>query len=85
VIKPCQERRVQGGRNRKPRHWPGQLVAVAGFHEDSTFDDRLGQLFDEQRYAIGTLDDLVGNLLGQRLAAGQVRDYLDALPRRQGD
>jgi hypothetical protein len=56
---------------------------VACFAEDAALHHGLGQFLNEQRNAVGTFDDLVGNLLGQRLAAGYVGDYLGALPARQ--
>ena len=57
-----------GCRPSSPRGpWPGDRVALAGFGEDATLDHSLGQLLDEQRDAIGAIDDLVGNFLGNAL------------------
>ena len=70
-------------RDRQRRHRPRHRIVVAGFREHAALDHGLGQLLDEQRHAIGAIDDLVGDLLGQGLAAGHVRDHLGALPGRQ--
>jgi hypothetical protein len=53
------------------------------FREHAAFDDRLPKLFDEQWNAIRTIYDLVGDLLGQRLAAGHVHDHFDTILDRQ--
>ena len=62
---------------------PPHRVKVSGLRDQSALDHGLGQLFDEQRHAIGAIDDLIGNLTGQRLAAGHPHDHLGALPGRQ--
>ena len=46
-------------------------------------EHRLGQLFDEQRHAVGALDDLVEQLRRQRNAAGDVVDQRRALALRR--
>jgi hypothetical protein len=38
---------------------------IARLRHDAALDYRLGQLLDEQRHAVGTLDDLVGDLFRQ--------------------
>ena len=43
----------------------------------------LGQLLDEQGHAVGPIRDLIGDLLRQGLAAGDLRDHLGAEPARQ--
>ncbi len=57
------------------------MIARLGY--DAGLDHGLGQLLDEQRHPIGAIDDLIGDLLGQRFVAGHVRDHLSTLPRRQ--
>jgi hypothetical protein len=62
---------MQGGGDRKfrrraRRQHCGDLVVAIG-----AFEDRFGQLFDEERHAVGALDDLAktgiaGKLLDQR-------------------
>ena len=83
AIEPRQQRGVQRRRDRQRRHRPRHRVVIAGVREHAALEHGLGQLLDEQRHAVGALDDLVGDLLGQRLAAGHVRDHLGALPGRQ--
>jgi hypothetical protein len=51
--------------------------------ENAALHHALGQLLNEQGNAVGAFDDLLGNLLGQRLAAGHIGDHLGALPARQ--
>ena len=78
-VEPGSQRRVQGRRNRQ-RGYRGcrQHRRQAVFLTD-VFQHCLGQLLDEQRHAVGALDDLVGDLLGQRLAAGDLGDHLRTL------
>jgi hypothetical protein len=54
---------------------------VSNFNQQTTFNNRLGQFFNEQRHTIGPIDDLVSDLLGQRLSPRQVADHLGALSR----
>ena len=62
---------------------PCHRVPIADFGDEPALDHRLGQFFDEQRYAVGTVDNLLGDLLGQGLARRSRADHLGALPRRQ--
>jgi hypothetical protein len=39
-----------------------------------TFEHRLRQLFDEQRHAVGALDDLFDDLVGKTGIAGEALD-----------
>src|SRR6266404_4749995 len=83
AIEPCQERGLERGRDGKPKHGPSRIKAVARVGQHAALDHRLGQFLDEQRYAIGPIDDMFGDLLGQRLASGHPQDHLGALSRGQ--
>src|SRR5215468_11180742 len=68
-------------------YWDGQgscrrrcRVVVFGFREQSALDDGLGELLDEQRDAIGVIDDLIRDSPWQRFAAGHAHNHLGALP-----
>ena len=47
----------------------------------SALDRGLGKLLDEQRYPVGAINNLVSDLLWQRLTAGHVCNHLDAVYR----
>ena len=70
---------MQGGgdreaRQRARRQYRGDpVVAIAAFQH------RLGQLFDEQRHAVGALDDLVDDLAGEAGIAGKPLDQRRAV------
>jgi hypothetical protein len=66
-------------RDRERRNRTRHQIPIAGVHEQSTLYHGLGQFLDEQRHAVGPIGDLVGDLLGQDLAMGDVRDHLGAL------
>jgi hypothetical protein len=51
---------VQGGRDPPKR--------------DTALQDAFGQLLDKKRHAVGAVDDLVDDLVRQRLAAGDLVD-----------
>ena len=51
---------------------PVEHVAVVVLVQLLAFQHGLGQLLDEQRHAVGALDDLVEHAGRQRLAAGDV-------------
>jgi hypothetical protein len=74
---------MQRCRDRQGSNRPRHGVMVARFGDDAAFDHGLGQLLDEQRHAIGAVDDLVGNGLWQRLAASHIADHLGAVAARQ--
>ena len=48
----------------------GQHIAIVFPRAAPTLQDRLGQFLDEQRHAVGPVDDLVEDLARQRPAAG---------------
>jgi hypothetical protein len=60
-------------------------VAIAAFTEDASLDHSLGQLLDERRDAIGTIDELVGDLLKEHLATANVGHHLGGLPSQFDD
>ena len=64
------QRGLQRGRNGELLHRLVELFAL---------EHRLGQFLDEQRHAVGALDDLLEQRLRQRLAAGDVLDHRHAL------
>jgi hypothetical protein len=82
-IEPGQKRGLERRWDRQRDDRPGHGVMVSGIGHPSALDDRLGQLLDEQRHTIRTINDLIGNLRGQCLASGYVRDHLGAMPRGQ--
>ena len=57
----------------------GMASCCAGWSSSFAFEHRLGQFLDEQRHAVGALDDLLEQRLRQRLAAGDVLDQRHAL------
>jgi len=61
---------VQGGRDRQRRRWAGCQCGGAV----AAFKHRLGQLLDEQRYAVGALDDFVHGGAGETGVAGETLD-----------
>jgi hypothetical protein len=50
-----------------------------GIGQHAALDHRLGQFLDEERHAVSALDDLLGDLLGQYLAASHPGDHLSPL------
>jgi len=50
-------------------------IALGVFDEDAGFQNRLGQLLDEQRVAVGLGHDLFCHLGRQRAAAGHSSDH----------
>ena len=62
-----QHRRDCKVRQRVPRQYRRDLIAVAG-----GFEDRLCQLFDKQRDTISALDDLIDNVARETGLTGKV-------------
>jgi hypothetical protein len=79
AIEPRHQRVTQGERDRQGACPSGILPTVAGIPEVGGFEDRLGQLLDEQRHAVGLAEDLFQQIRGQRLAAAEPRDQRTAL------
>ena len=75
AIEPRHQRVAQGQRDRQGAGTPGIFPAIAGRDEVAGFEDRLGQLLDEQRHAVGLAEDLFEQVRRQGLAAGQPRDH----------
>ena len=73
-VEPRHQRGVQRRRNRQRRQRMLEHIMAVPLLQQPAFEHRLGQLLDEQRYAIGAGEDLVRHLLGKRLAG---RDPLD--------
>ena len=78
-VEPRDQRGMQGGRDRQGRqrarrqYRSDPVVAIAAF------EHRLGQLLDEQRHAVGALDDLVDDLAGETGIAGEPLDQRRAV------
>jgi hypothetical protein len=68
---------VQARRNRERRECPIEHVAVHVLAQQTALQDALGQFLDKQRHPIGAIDDLRDDLVGQRLAAGDLRCQSD--------
>jgi hypothetical protein len=60
---------LQGGRNRKWGQRAAQNVTAIVLAQEAALEHRLGQLLDEQRYAIRVRDDLIHQLGRKGLAA----------------
>ena len=61
----CRRDRKRG--QRTIEHVPFPLLA-----QQTTFQHAFGQFLDEQRHAVGAIDDLLDDLFGQSLAAGDL-------------
>jgi hypothetical protein len=79
AIEPRHQRVAQRRRDRQGACAPDIFPSIAGIPEVSGFQDRLGQLLDEQRHAVGLAEDLFQQIRGQSLAAGQPRYHGAAL------
>jgi hypothetical protein len=74
---------MECGWNRHRRHRPAYRVNVVGFRDNSRLDNGLGQLLNKERRAIGAINNLVDDFLGQRFAAGHMANDINALFGRQ--
>jgi hypothetical protein len=74
---------MECGWNRHRRHRPAYRVNVVGFRDNSRLDNGLGQLLNKERRAIGAINNLVDDFLGQRFAASHMADDINALFGRQ--
>jgi hypothetical protein len=68
------QRGVQGNRDGRCRRWRRCRHGAT-----AAFDDRLGQLLDEERDAVGALDDRVEGLAGETGIVGEPLDQCCAL------
>jgi hypothetical protein len=82
-IQTGHERVVQGRRDRQGRQRTGELVAIARGDQQSRFEHHLGQLLDEQRYAVGALGDLLEDVGRNSPAVADPRDHVDDLAATQ--
>ena len=73
-VEPRHQRCMQCRRNRHRGQRTIEHVVVVALLQQPGFEHGLGQLLDEQRHAIGTGEDLLHHLLGERFAG---RDALD--------
>ena len=80
AVEARHERIVQRGRDRERRQGACELQAVADVAHQARLDQRLRQLLDEQRHAIGPSPDLLDGLRRQRPAAGDQLDQRLDLP-----
>jgi hypothetical protein len=53
---------------------PIEHVAIRLLVQQTALQHALGQFLDEQRHAVGAIDDLGDDLIGQSLAAGDLLD-----------
>ena len=83
TIEPRHQRIAQGERYRERARSRGIFVAVARIPEIGGFQDRLGQLLDKQRHAVGLEQDLFQQIRGQRLAVGEPGYHRSALRPRE--
>jgi Recombinase/Resolvase, N terminal domain len=65
TVEASRQRIVQRGRNRQRRQWPGNLVPVGAASKKAGIQHCLSQLLDEERHAVGPLDDLLQHLVRQ--------------------
>src|ERR1700730_14403537 len=56
---------------------------VTSYNHYATLNNSLSQLLNEQGYAIGSLNDLLGDFLGKGLATNHALDHVDTLPWRE--
>ena len=68
ISESCKRRRDREWRQRAVEH-----VAIPFLAQQAALQDALGQFLDKQRHAVGALDDLADDVIGQRLAAGDLR------------
>ena len=54
-------------------------MAVNPHQRDAALQNAFGQFLDKQRHAVGAIDDLIDDLVGQHLAAGDLRDQSAAI------
>ena len=78
AVEPRHQRILEGRRDRQRRQWANQCVPVAVVAQQARFENRLGQLLDEQRHAVGAGNDLVHQFCRQRFA-GDAFDHRGAL------
>ena len=80
AVEPRHQRILEGRRDRQRRQRTDQCVPVAIVAQQTRFEDRLGQLLDEQRDAVGAGNDLVHQFCRQRLAGDAVDHRSTLLP-----
>ena len=74
AIEPRHQRIVQGRRDGEGRQCPVEHISVAFLAQQAALDDALGQFLDKQRHPVGAIGDLGDDIVGQRLAANDLRD-----------
>ena len=73
AVEPRQQRGVQGCRDRERLQRAIEHVAIVLLAQQTSLQDALGQFLDKQRHAVGAVGNLEDDLVGQRLAAGDLR------------
>ena len=58
-------------------------VAIVPLLQQSAFEQRLGQFFNEERHAIGADEQFIDDCVRQRFAAGHAFDQRDAVAAAQ--
>ena len=80
-IEPRHQRILQCLRDVQLRQRAREHVGLAAGLEHPRAENRLGQLLDVERHAVGFGDDMIDHLAGQRPAAGEMTDHrLDLRP-----
>jgi hypothetical protein len=64
---------VKGRWDREWRQCPIEYIAIRFLTEQAALKNTPGQFLDKQRLAVGAIYDLVDNLIGQGLTAGDLR------------
>ena len=64
AVEPRQQRRMKRRRDGKCRQSAIEHVSVAFLAQEAALEDVLGKFLDEQRHAVGAVDDLVDDLIG---------------------
>jgi hypothetical protein len=82
---------VQGRRDREWRQRPIEHVAIHLLAQQAPLQHALGQFLDKQRHAVGAIDDLGEDFIGQCLVAGDLLDQngpvipVEAIERHHAD
>jgi hypothetical protein len=73
-VEPRHQQVMQARRDRERQRFPVEYVAIRLLAQQAALQNALGQFLDEQWHAVGAVDDLGDDLIGQCLAAGDPLD-----------
>ena len=68
TVEPRRERGVKSRRDRERRQRALEHVSIVFLAQQPALQDILGQFLDKQWHAVGAIDDLGDNIIGQCLA-----------------